>query len=336
MKRYIFVVLTALFLLSLAACAPKSPSDCAHALAVGVDAGENGGYIYSFLIPSGDGGRGRVVSVSAESLGRALSLAGTEADAKISVSHAYIILISLDAAEGGLSPLSESLSTGGLRPLTPAAVTRAGAAERLLSISESASGNLPDRLETLSRTPASSYAPRVTAGDITGGAPALTLPLYDGRGRGDGAVILKDGAPPRICSRGDALILGAVTGRLPADFINADGIAGDGVYLRPRRPPRAGVDISGDAPVISVSLFFYCRTDGRDDIPHIQKRLEDGVSAFLYRCAKEYKADVFGFSQMIRPRFLTLDALRAYGFENRFPRSRFNVTVSLSPDGGSE
>ncbi|MBQ4250244.1 MAG: hypothetical protein II705_09440, partial [Clostridia bacterium] len=60
------------------------------------------------------------------------------------------------------------------------------------------------------------------------------------------------------------------------------------------------------------------------------------VSAFLYRCAKEYKADVFGFSQMIRPRFLTLDALRAYGFEDRFPRSRFNVTVSLSPDGGSE
>ncbi len=262
MKRCVFIVLSVLFLLLLGACAPKSPSDCAHALAVGVDAGENGGYIYSFLIPSGDGGRGRVVSVSAESL--------------------------------------------------------------------------PDRLETLSRTPSDEYAPRVTAGNITGGAYALALPLYDGRGRGDGAVILKDGAPPRICSRGDALILGAVTGRLPADFINADGIAGDGVYLRPRRPPRAGVDISGDAPVISVSLFFYCRTDGRDDIPHIQKRLEDGVSAFLYRCAKEYKADVFGFSQMIRPRFLTLDALRAYGFEDRFPRSRFNVTVSLSPDGGSE
>ena len=80
MKRRLIAVFAALCLFSLSSCSPSGPSDYIHVLAMGVDTGENGDYVFSFLAPGendeSENNKNMLIRISAPSFERAKALAG--------------------------------------------------------------------------------------------------------------------------------------------------------------------------------------------------------------------------------------------------------------------
>ncbi|MBR2742827.1 MAG: hypothetical protein IKD89_04475 [Clostridia bacterium] len=350
MKK-VLIIAAALLIGAGASFVPGEPGDQMHVLAIGVDADDGGGYVFSFLAPgeshNGDSDAANtLISVSAESFGRAEAAAGSYLNRKVNVDHAYLILFSREAALRGLAPITAALSNRGVRPLVCAAVTDGRALDSLRAADRAGAQSLPGFLSAFTEKNSRVF-PRLSSfyhlyPQFESGARAAVLPYFSG---GDtpkwGMAIIKDLTGAAFLGEEDAFLFAAAAGLLPDEYTCADEVAGGkgfGVYLKPRRSPEIDVDVTGSAPEISVRLSFDCRIicppDGGDErliAAELERLLERRIGGFLYRTAREYNADVLGIYERIAPKFPTLGALDAYGFYEKYRGSVFRVTVKLSP-----
>ena len=169
--------------------AQSEPSDFTHVLAVGVDMGEDGNYIFSFLAPQESGGENTLshtntlISVSAPSFGQAESIANFYNNRIINVTHMYLILFSKEVAQDTIEPIITSIANyNKTRPLVSIGITDGTAADYLKGIDETVTQSLPDFLQTFITNSSRVFAPLESLYRIypqfESETSALALPLF--------------------------------------------------------------------------------------------------------------------------------------------------------------
>lgn len=67
---------------------------------------------------------------------------------------------------------------------------------------------------------------------------------------------------------------------------------------------------------------------------YVSKYLEDIITSYLYRTAKDFKADISGFGKYALPKYLTWDEWIDSDWLNNYENSFFKVTVKTDIQGG--
>ena len=153
--------------------------------------------------------------------------------------------------------------------------------------------------------------------------------------------VFRDGAMQAECT--DAFSYQLLTGQLRDAHITLPGAPGEHVVFRieTAEKPRTTVDVSGDAPHISVQTRLDCqiialesRTVTESDYPALQAQLEQFLTtqatAFAQQTAQDYRTDICGFSMAAKRRFATLPAWDAYHWAEKFPSATFAVHITAS------
>lgn len=124
-------------------------------------------------------------------------------------------------------------------------------------------------------------------------------------------------------------------------FYNSDtpGIPAT-LSLEQKRAPRISVDVSSPTPKIDISLYYegqLMSESTQNPIEDNIKQIENAVKTetktaceeFLKKTATEYNADIIGFGQWSKLKFLTYDDYKEYDWNSRYPNAEFNVNVSF-------
>ena len=110
--------------------------------------------------------------------------------------------------------------------------------------------------------------------------------------------------------------------------------------IRNGRRPEFTIDISGENPVIHIDILLEGEITGLPSGIEYEARdytslLETQVSNTLHRQivdmlirTQAWGTDVVDFGYFIRPKFMTLEALRNYNWDRRFRGAEFSVKVS--------
>ena len=189
MKKCILFFVTLILCFLFTGCyAQSEPSDYTHVLAVGVDKGEDGNYIFSFLAPQETGEEtlshtNTLITVSAPSFGQAESIANFYNNRTINVTHLHLILFSKEAALDTLEPVIMSFANyQKLRPLISVGITDGRAADYLKGIDQGVTQPLPDFLQTFVTNSSRIFAPLESLhklyAQFESKSYALALPLF--------------------------------------------------------------------------------------------------------------------------------------------------------------
>lgn len=104
-------------------------------------------------------------------------------------------------------------------------------------------------------------------------------------------------------------------------------INGKSCPLKNCRKSRIFVDTDGEAPKITVNL--YIETENAENVEEIKDSIEKNIYAVLFKTAKEYGADIFGFSNYAKRNFLTWREFENYGWNEKYKNSDFYVKVDI-------
>ncbi len=107
-----------------------------------------------------------------------------------------------------------------------------------------------------------------------------------------------------------------------------------------KKKPKIEVDIQSKTPKITVKLFLeadlrtvsqeYILEQEMDDFEEqVQLELGSAAEDFLNKTAREYQSDIIGFGSYIKHKFSSFDEFEAYGWQERYPNSDFEVEVDF-------
>lgn len=160
-----------------------------------------------------------------------------------------------------------------------------------------------------------------------------------------GMAVFRDGKMIAECGGIEALLYNMLTGDYVMSEISYENKKTPDtpvtVIQSQRKKPRISVDIEGTTPKIKVRLFLESdlRTLSEGyviemDIDNFEKQVSAEIKAaaekFLYKTAREYKSDIIGFGSRIKHKFRTFDEFDAYGWQDRYPLSDFEVEVDFA------
>lgn len=107
-----------------------------------------------------------------------------------------------------------------------------------------------------------------------------------------------------------------------------------------RRNTKIKVDTSTDSPIIYIDIFIdskisnilnnvdYTSDDTLNAISNeVSIRINEQISKYLNRCAKELDVDLNNFYRFAKRNFLTNDDWNNYDWKNKFKNSTFNINI---------
>lgn len=117
------------------------------------------------------------------------------------------------------------------------------------------------------------------------------------------------------------------------------------VSLRLYTPVSIDVDISGDKPIINISIYLnghlmsirsnlnYSNQDTLTDISNsVSKDLEKNITNYLNKTSKDFGCDIDKFYLTVKRKFLTIGEWRNFNWNEKYPNSTFNVKVESNID----
>jgi len=112
------------------------------------------------------------------------------------------------------------------------------------------------------------------------------------------------------------------------------------IFFRNGRKPKIGVDLSGENPIINISVFLEGELssvptgiiyESHDYKTLLEAELSNAIREQILRMlthTQSLGSDVLDFGYFIRPKFSTTPELASYGWDRRFRQATFNVEVN--------
>ncbi len=347
--------------LALAGCQDAREIDSdSYVIAIGADTAENGySFTFQFSNPleiysdGGEDGSTSTVTLSAESFKTAKGLLGSFIGKNINLSQTKVIVFSYDAAKSGTSALAKSLLTereirgdAFLLIASPSAAEFLGGVEPILSISAAKYYENLFRDDTLKFAPLTSLKtlgetlendwfdcviPLAGLAEESGGGEAGGIDFAAGeraRSGGEkteviGMAVMKDGQ-----------MLEALSGYSAAIFKILDGTAENlplpvgGSAFEITEKPRVSksVLIQNGTPKIFVNARLTAECEDADAVAEL---LSNELSDFLYKTAREYGTDIFGFGSAYRLKCLTTSSFENTNWSEIYKRAEFDINVTI-------
>lgn len=98
--------------------------------------------------------------------------------------------------------------------------------------------------------------------------------------------------------------------------------------VKNRKKSDIAVDTSESFPKISITLFI--ESENADNSEVLKKNIEDNIYMLLIKSSREYQADIFGFSNYAKTKFLSWEEFENYNWNEEYKNSVFSVNVNLT------
>lgn len=159
-----------------------------------------------------------------------------------------------------------------------------------------------------------------------------------------GMAILSQGKMIATAGAVDTEIYNMLTGKYTmSDVVYKDFHMPDNpvtVIQSQKRKPKIKVNIRDTKPTISIELFFEAdfRTVSGEYLieedtggfnEQAEKAMEEAVSRFLYKTAREYKSDIVMFSDYAKRCFKSRSEFEDYDWVGKYPLAEFEVKVNF-------
>ena len=110
--------------------------------------------------------------------------------------------------------------------------------------------------------------------------------------------------------------------------------------MRNGRTPKITVDISGEKPQINVNVLMEGEVTGlpsgiayesKEYLTLLEAQVSNAIQqqiADMLARTQEWGTDVVDFGYFIRPKFMTMDELKDYGWDSKFRQATFTIKVN--------
>lgn len=335
-----------------------------YVIAIGADTAESG-YVFTFqfsnplsIYSDGGGGEGSsagAVTLHAENFDTAKGLLGSFIGKNVNLSQTKVIIFSHDTAKAGVSNLvRDFLADGEIRENAYVLIASDSSEKFLEEVDPILSISAAKYYENLFRDEALKFAPLTalkTVGetlenpwldcvvplagtaeneDFSGAAESVDFTAGEQPRRGGekteviGMAVMKDG-----------VLVGELSGYYAALFKILDKKAKnlplsiDGAAFRITQNPYVSksVSVKDGIPRISVNVSL---TADSNNAERAQSALCAELENLLYRSAREYNADIFGFGNICRRKCLTDFDWERTNWSEIYKRAEFDVKVKIS------
>lgn len=97
---------------------------------------------------------------------------------------------------------------------------------------------------------------------------------------------------------------------------------------------KCNVDIIGDVQSMEPSIDLNNSTQIETLNSYVSSYIEYIINSYLYKTAKEYKADISGFGKYLLPKYRTWNYWVSTDWLSNYENSFFDVTVTTNIQGG--
>ena len=335
-----------------------------YVIAIGADTAESG-YVFTFQFSNplsiysdggGDSSSSGTLTLCAENFNTAKSLLGSFIGKNVNLSQTKVIIFSYDTAKAGVSNLvRDFLADREIRENAYVLIASDTAENFLGEVDPILSISAAKYYENLFRDEALKFAP-LTALKTVG--ETLENPWLDcvvplagtaeegGVSNAPANVDFAAGEQPRrggekteVIGMGvmkDGSLVGELSGYYAALFKILDGKAKNlplsigGAAFQITQNPRVSkrVSVKDGIPQISVDVSLTVNSRAA---PQAQNALCTELESLLYRSAREYNADIFGFGNICRRRCLTDHNWESTDWSEIYKKAEFYVKVKINP-----
>lgn len=115
------------------------------------------------------------------------------------------------------------------------------------------------------------------------------------------------------------------------------------LFVYNKSKPKINVDIVNGSPFIQIDMQLEAKVSSYDSTSNFSDRklteqisesanqyIQNMLSNYLYKMAKEYTVDIDGFGKHCLYRFATVQDLNNYGWKDHFKDSFFQVNVNTN------
>lgn len=381
----------------------REPDDLAYVIAVGVDAGGDGEYLYTFQYANplkfsgsegGGGGGGEEgeqpesiasITVKASTLFSALGDTENYLSKQTTFMHLRLIVYSEELAQEGIGDeFMEFMRNADLHPNTILAISAVGAQEYLKSVAPPLEANPLKHYDMLFNKTFQAFSPATTIREFYYDSEAPdrhAVAAYVGVGQNKEVEDLNQmaghidilGQDDETAPEGhkqvsdfktevlgmavfrDAKMVGKVGSVQTKFYQMLSGSFNSGIFtieapelperrvtarIQRQKDPKYEISIEDGKPNVKVTLYLTGEFlsmpnagEGPGQTASYNQRygelITQGARAFAQKTAQSYQADIFGFGKKFRKFFSTWDEWEAFGWNDRYPETGFEVQTDI-------
>lgn len=357
MKR-LAPLLLALVLFSAFCSSMNEVDDFAYAIALGVDISEDGDFIYTYgFANSGDiGGSGGEdgggkpskspllnITVQAKDVFEGINILNTNISKKVEMSHLKLIVFSNEIAKKGLlNHLDDFVLDLSVRPRIMLAVSDIPPSDYIDNLKMSFEVNPEKYINDVFNDKSSPLVTSCTLFDFYNHAylsnvvPLVTIDESEEKSAISGICIFKKDKLKAVFTGNEAVYHNILSGNFKnTNYVISDNEKTVAYEITQNTNPKVKVNISGNAPVISIQIPLDCkiksRTSNNIDFEELlEKILTYKLKEYLYKSSKTLKTDVMRYEKYAKKHFLNNKTFNEYNWEEKYKNASFDIKIDAN------